>query len=318
MFPTDRLGRAPHRGAFTLVELLVVIAIIGVLVSLTLPAVQGAREAGRRSQCSNNLRQIALAAHNYHDTMKVFPPGSITTTGGYNWGMMLMLFPFMEYGNLHDTVNFGAAGNCGVYIKALQAANRPNPSDIRLSLMSCPSDFNNKTRLLSGPTGPYPNSGDCGLLYAGNYLGVSGHLVPPPPAPPFLYGDCSDDPNGTGTFYTLSETKLHQITDGTTSTLMIGERGIPDDFGWGWYVCGGSLCEQYLSTKYGLSRGAKGMSTGVFLAPGGPITRFWSWHRTGAGFAFCDGSVTFLSYGLDFNAFLALSTRDGGEIVSPP
>src|SRR5262245_7305639 len=96
--------RVEHRG-FTLVELLVVIAIIGVLVALLLPAVQAAREASRRMSCSNKLKQISLAAHNYHDTFHVFPPQSLPAHGSDNaWGWAPMIFPYMELQALYDAV----------------------------------------------------------------------------------------------------------------------------------------------------------------------------------------------------------------------
>src|SRR5918992_4678938 len=105
------------RSAFTLVELLVVIAIIGVLVALLLPAVQAAREAARRMQCSNNLKQLGLASHNYHDTYKVFPVQSFPAHGSNNaWGWSPMLFPFIELNSLYDILkpNTGMAPGTNV------------------------------------------------------------------------------------------------------------------------------------------------------------------------------------------------------------
>src|SRR5688572_17681540 len=94
------------RRGFTLVELLVVIAIIGILVALLLPAVQAARESARRMQCSNNLKQIGLGLHNYHDTIKCFPPGRWGGTGGKVWGPHSLILPFIEQGNAHALIDF--------------------------------------------------------------------------------------------------------------------------------------------------------------------------------------------------------------------
>ncbi len=157
-----------NRG-FTLVELLVVIAIIGILVALLLPAVQAAREASRRMACSNNLKQLALAVHNYHDTYKVFPPGGITpgpccsTPSGATW--TLFILPFLEQQTVADQYNFNLFNDA--------SPGRPGPNDfvttMTLKIFLCPSDINTRTtdRPESGP--------GSGLQYApGSYRAVSG------------------------------------------------------------------------------------------------------------------------------------------------
>src|SRR6056297_1989157 len=101
-----RQGRTNGRHAFTLVELLVVIAIIGVLVGLLLPAVQAAREAARRMSCSNNLKQVGLAIHNYESTYKILPPAWSDTPDGNGWSMQARILPFIEQGGIADGVNF--------------------------------------------------------------------------------------------------------------------------------------------------------------------------------------------------------------------
>ncbi|MEX0818470.1 MAG: DUF1559 domain-containing protein, partial [Pirellulaceae bacterium] len=144
-----------HRG-FTLVELLVVIAIIGILVALLLPAVQAAREAARRMQCSNNLKQLGLALHNYHDTLKTFPPGYVSNRpgveGSSSWcrsgGVQgapwtALILPYMEQQNLHDQFNF----NVPFQATSNQMAPPNSNVVIPLDTYSCPSDV----RLGSNP-----------------------------------------------------------------------------------------------------------------------------------------------------------------------
>jgi len=189
---------------FTLIELLVVIAIIAILISLLLPAVQQAREAARRTQCKNNLKQLGLALHNYHDIHNVFPsgytargvvssdPAAVETGPGFAWGTMLL--PMMDQGNLYESLDFS--------LDAVDPANLA-AADYVLEMFLCPTDP--APRKFTLPSGTE--------LPASNYVGIFG------------YGNVSMAPGtGTGIFYRNSSTRFRDVTDGTSNTICIGER----------------------------------------------------------------------------------------------
>jgi prepilin-type N-terminal cleavage/methylation domain-containing protein len=271
---------------FTLIELLVVIAIIAILVALLLPAVQQARSAARRSQCKNNMKQIGVAMHNYHETLNTLPMGSHVR--GAAWGSLVYLLPYMEQAQAYETVDFEVA-DCCTMVKAYQAMTPalPEPQSLNTAALVCPSDPNAGRELLSGPTGPTPGSGDSGNSFPACF---TKHTT-----------------NGTGIFYSQSSTRFRDITDGMSNTLAYGERGLPTDLGWGWVKCGGSECEQYLSVEAGLIPPQNASSNAV------NISSFWSWHESGAHFLMSDGSVHFLSLSMSQSILEALSTRSGEE-----
>lgn len=288
---------------FTLIELLVVIAIIGILVALLLPAVQHAREAAQRSQCQNNLKQIGIGLHNYHDPNRCFPMGSHTRSYS-SWGSLLALLPYIEQQVAFKTVDFNPP-NCCLWTKQMQASNKPEPATVRIATYTCPSDPNSGKTLLSGPTGPLPLSGDCGRLYPGNYLGVSGDTGIGFPA---CYYSLTATTNGKGMMFTQSSTRLDHVKDGTSQTLFYGERGLPNDLGWGWVLCGGSECEQYLSLQNGLV-GPNNLPTTSIT-----VSNYWSWHPGGVHFLLVDGSVRFLSLNVSYNTLKTLSTKSAKDL----
>ena len=289
--------RVPKKHGFTLIELLVVIAIIAILIALLLPAVQQAREAARRSQCQNHLKQIGIAIHNYHDVSRCLPMGSSNPTSVGSWGMMLALLPQLDQTALFKTANTSQQ-NCCSEIISVQSMNRPNPSDVSLAVLFCPSDPNENRLLTSGP--PFaPTTFTCGKLYAFSYLGVSGTA----------HSGCGNTSAGQGIFFTRSNIRLADVKDGTSSTLALGERGIPSDLAWGWSICGGLECEHYLSTQIGLSK-SQDLPAGT-----GVETHFSSWHPGGAYFLLADGHVKFLSHNIDYNTYRSLSTRCGREVL---
>ncbi|MCA9011435.1 MAG: DUF1559 domain-containing protein [Planctomycetaceae bacterium] len=289
------------RRGFSLIELLVVIAVIAILVSLLLPAVQQAREAARRTQCRNNLKQLGLALHNYHDTHRVFPPGSLPGTG-LAWGFVAHTLPFFEQTSVYNTIDF-AQTDCAVFLKAQQSAGQANAASVVLSILACPSDPRSGTLLLSGPLGPSPDTYDAGIVCPSNYLGVAGSRESAAWCP------YSGITNGNGMMFTSSRVRMSDITDGTSNTLMLGERGIREDFGWGWPICGGTECEQYISSERGLTPADNPPNTPDIER------RFWSWHAGGNHFLLTDGAVRFLSTSMDYNNFTALSTRSSGEVI---
>ena len=336
---TDR-----RRSAFTLIELLVVIAIIGVLIALLLPAVQKVREAANRARCQNNLKQIGLALHNYHDTNGTFPAGLTTDWGhDYYWSWMARLLHFAEGDNLYRAADQWAssAGDrplppfpdnvwspWGNYEKN-PIDPPPNPAfGQAMSVYVCPSD----QRVLQAQRLPVRGklSSASGAFWERvaftSYLGVDGiqgYVLP-------------SDPNNlnvrrTGILFEKSHVKIAEVTDGLSATLTVGERPPSPDLQYGWWFAGvgfdgsgvgdvvlGSRELQYVVKTAGCNGSAPDRWVG-FQA--GDVNQtcdqchFWSLHPGGANWLFGDGSARFLTYGA--NTILGqLVTRAGGEVIS--
>jgi prepilin-type N-terminal cleavage/methylation domain-containing protein len=200
--------RRLHQRAFTLVELLVAIAIIGLLIAFLLPAVQSAREAARRAQCVNNLKQVGLALHTYEKTHKVFPPGYVSNfdAGGNDtgpgWGWAAMLLPQFEQTPVFSAINFTLAIGA--------PANSTGRLD-NINSFLCPSDptasayWAVKRDFATGA----PLQNICQVAPS-NYVG--------------MYGIGEPGPGGDGVFFRNSAIALRDITDGTAQTLVVGER----------------------------------------------------------------------------------------------
>ena len=312
-----------RRVGFTLVELLVVIAIIGVLIGLLLPAVQKVREAANRGKCMNNLKQIALACQNYHDINYAFPMASDTRTPPLYVGYQTQFIPLLQYleqENLYKQLYNGAVAN-NTYMGDLtySAISPSSPSAIPLAILACPSD-----QLPSPPTTTLLQ------YYFGvtSYLGNIGGLT-------YGYGD-------DGIFHDDGSTvSFSSITDGTSNTILFGERYNYDP-NWNTFVSvintgwNPSFCASFSAwgTVFGLGppNGSGYYPLNSMLVLGNPIWStnitarefaFGSGHTHGANFAFCDGSVHFLSNGINSGVTLAngetvlqaLCTRNGGEVV---
>ncbi|TWU11598.1 Type II secretion system protein G precursor [Symmachiella macrocystis] len=192
-----------RRNGFTLIELLVVIAIIAILISLLLPAVQQAREAARRTQCRNNLKQIGLALHNYLDVNRAFPPAfSLGSGPGGQWSLHARILPYVDGVNLYQTAD----------LEQSYTAGQP-PANVRVATYLCPSDINDKPR----GSDYYPTS----YGYNGGTYTVFTHSSDTEVIGPDTYilgGQLSD-----GSFGPNSNTKIRDFTDGTTNTLCFAE-----------------------------------------------------------------------------------------------
>jgi prepilin-type N-terminal cleavage/methylation domain-containing protein/prepilin-type processing-associated H-X9-DG protein len=215
----------PARQAFTLIELLVVIAIIAVLIGLLLPAVQKVREAASRMQCQNNLKQMGLGLHNYHNSNQNLPSGYIASqpngdpnfSSAPGWGWAAMLLPYIEQGNLFNQIQPAIQANVPINSPTVAAAIQT-----RITLYICPSDLTpagsfNVWGLPANPSYPL-------VYFQGSASGVI--------AAPSSYAACvgrdedsdADGVTGSGVFYCNSHTKLTDIVDGTSQTILIGER----------------------------------------------------------------------------------------------
>lgn len=293
----------PSRG-FTLVELLVVIAIIGMLVAVLLPAVQHAREAARRSHCTNNFRQIGVALANYHDAHGALPPGYISAFDGYGndtgpgWGWAALLLPEMEQTPLHDRIEFR---------QPIEAPIQSAVRVISIPAYLCPSDSAPSIwpAVMRDALGN-PTQTLCQVASA-NYVGVFGVTEP--------------GVNGEGVFFRDSQIGNHDILDGTSHTLLVGERSHRwCEATWVGAVTKAQLFPPAGSPAVPFIENASGMVLGHTFegppnSPGLECNDFSSQHDEGANFAFCDGHVQFVSTFLDKRLFRALSTRAGGETI---
>ncbi len=317
------MSRTPNRtarGGFTLIELLVVIAIIGVLIALLLPAVQQAREAARRSQCINNLKQIGLAIHGYHDLHNAFPSGyssewkrdggdegTAEDDLGHGWAWASLILPQMEQPALYASINFGLT---------MTFPDNDTAQLTRMASYLCPSD--NPKQLI-----PVRNEDNTETIYtvaSANYVGMFGT------------GEVGEEPGaGNGCFFRNSRVGFRDIRDGSSQTIAVGERSSNLSYvTWTGRSIGG-----WLFTTSSFEGGTNQFSPDpeesytMVLGPVGTedlprtpnhprahVEDYWSHHPGGVNFLFADGSVHFIKNGITPPVFQALATRAGGEVVS--
>ncbi len=295
---------------FTLIELLVVIAIITLLIALLLPAVQMAREAARRSQCQNNLKQIGLAMHSYHGSHRALPQGYVSewvgrTEIGPGWGWGTMIQPFLEGRNLFHTVNFDIS---------ISIPENATARLVSLSIFHCPSDSPEPLMWAHS----YPSKG---LIPAGERIcqvSTSNYVA--------HYGVSEPGPDGEGLFFRNQSVRFRDIEDGTSQTFAAGERSqLLGQATWvgvvpfallgpppGW---NGTVGRPRVEPGTGMTLGHVGEGRG----PGDPrsdVNQYYSRHAGGAvNFLFADGHVSPIKREIPYPVYRALGTRAGGEMI---
>jgi prepilin-type N-terminal cleavage/methylation domain-containing protein/prepilin-type processing-associated H-X9-DG protein len=309
------------RTGMTLIELLVVIAIIAILIALLVPAVQKVRAAAAMTQCRNNLKQIGLAAHNYHDRLKGFPPGFIThplddrafdPMSPPDWGWAAFLLNDLSQGALMEQIEFHRSIGWAA----------PIVRETRMSVLLCPADatipaFDSGTVIFAmPPTGamlfhtPRPV-----FMAHANYVGVYGDTNFPP----------RGDALGNGIFYQDSKTRINDIKDGTSTTFLVGERS--SDLSLATWM--GAVRFTTMSSQRPLPNESSPYpafilgvaSSAVGCGPNRPANRaqdFASPHPGGVMYLFADGSVHFISNSINSATYAALATRSGGEAANIP
>lgn len=309
-------GKTGQKTGFTLVELLVVIAIIGILVALLLPAIQAARESARRTQCANNLKQIGVALHNYHDSFQKFPYG--WDNRGVGW--TLHLLPFVELNSIYGTIHFQESGPgnwdsgsenqvaCETVIPVYRCPSMPLPEHMDYNGIA-----NRVPASYRGCAGSESSSDDTSTI-----------AIP---------GSKSlENLKQNGVFYACSSVRFPDVSDGTSNTIFVGESRTDPDFskdGQGmdfWYI--GSP----QADPCACDGGTGGTEFSEFVASTlAPMNAFMkrpdvsghlmelslgSYHAGGAQFLMGDGNVRFISDSIDPAVYLGLGSIRGGESIS--
>ncbi len=341
------MGNDRRCGGFTLIELLVVIAVIAVLIGLLFPAVQAAREAARRAQCVNNLKQIGLALHNYHDAHNTFPPGrlrGLRDGHGRHFSAYAQILPQLDRANAFNAINFDLSPDTGS--TGSSVAENTTVMNLTLGILLCPSD---KYVKLQGENGVHNYPMNTGTTYPVSPRNPSGVPV-------------------TGIFFENSAVTIAAVTDGTSQTICVGET-VKADLGGPTVWDGISATNGFVLTRgndnnssgpdltdYASQCGGPGLllqqtrgSRWVYGAPGHSMynhrrppndrgvdcrgglphssrTNYWwdrlshdvaarSRHPGGVNALACDGSVKFVKQAVDARVWQSLGSRNGGEVI---
>lgn len=289
--PSTFVSRTRRRNGFTLIELLVVIAIIAILIALLLPAVQQAREAARRAQCKNSLCQIGLAIHNYEMAHNVLPPGSVNPAGpirsepqGYHMSWAVQILPYLEQQNVFASIDF----TVGAY-----DPRNEKPRRLMIPTYLCPSDFRY----------PYGNQNNIPSSFAGVHHDVEAPI----------------DHGNHGVFVLNMAVPMDSVTDGSSSTLFVGEKAIAEDeLGW---ISGTRATLRNAGDRINLHlnqlRHQFPIQSGSGSSPlaAEQVGGFSSHHSGGAHFLLGDGAVRFVGQNIEESLYRRLANRSDGDPV---
>lgn len=330
-----------RRRGFTLIELLVVIAIIAVLIALLLPAVQQAREAARRTQCKNNLKQMGLALHNYHDVYNTFPPGVIASSGGWGTSWYMRILPYLDQAPLYNKLTFNGAHHGWAWTGSAEGAANGNVlRQVTLNFALCPSSPLNPIANNDLPVTNAQYYGISGAMDGNGFTNPAGSLRP--------CCDCCSgqelvgNVSGVGMLVPTMGINLKDVSDGSSSTMMVGEAS---NFIWN---STGTQRNVQINGAHGIMMGTSRLSTiegyggnwarcynltTVRYAPNAPVVDQspawpgvgWNFgsnnplnspHTGGIHTLLGDGSVRFISDNLDMGTLKKLCSRNDGMSIS--